>query len=69
MLSPAFIYSYVPLTEEQTHAENILPFSIAKDGVKSIDEFLANGGFKYDDDELEELKNDQLQKYQEVPEE
>lgn len=53
-----FIYSYVPLTEEQTHAENILPFSIAKQGAKSIDDFLNGKGFVYNDDELEELEKE-----------
>ena len=57
-LGPAFIYCYIPLTEEQKHAKNVMPFNITKDAPNSLEDMML-GGFKYHADEKEELKDEQ----------
>jgi len=54
---PAFIYCYVPLTEEQQHAKNVLPFQISTNAPDNLEDLMLSG-FKYDLDELEELEED-----------
>lgn len=51
---PAFIYSYIPLTEEQKHAQNVIPFNISKDAPQSLED-LQLQGFNYNKAELEEI--------------
>lgn len=54
-LGPAFIYCYIPLTEEQQHATNVKPFNITND-LKEND--ITQDFFEWHNDEIEELAED-----------